>query len=42
LIEDKFVAFKLLEFDPFIWSLVVSGLLCWGVSPSQAKSPKNI
>ena len=41
-IKGKFEAFKLLEFDPFIWSLVVSGLLCWGVSPSQAKSPKNI
>ena len=41
LIEDKFEAFKLLEFDPFIWSLVVSGLLCWGVSPNQVKSPKN-
>ncbi|MBT6788297.1 MAG: hypothetical protein HOA45_01410 [Verrucomicrobia bacterium] len=41
-IKGKFEAFKMLEFDPFIWSLVVSGLLCWGVSPSQAKPPKNI
>ena len=41
-IKGKFEAFKMLEFDPFICSLVVSGLLCWGVSPSQAKPPKNI
>ena len=41
-IKGKFEAFKLLEFDPFIWSLVVSGLLCWGGSPSQAKPTKNI
>lgn len=41
-IKGKFEAFKLLEFDPFIWSLVVSGLLCWRVSPSHVKSPKNI
>jgi len=40
-IKGKFEAFKLLEFDPFIWSLVVSGLLCWGGSPSQVKSPNN-
>jgi len=41
-IKGKFEAFKLLQFDPFIWSLVVSGLLCWLVSLGQSKVPKNI
>jgi Na+/pantothenate symporter len=40
-IKGKFEAFKLLQFDPFIWSLVVSGLLCWLVSLGQSKAPKN-
>ena len=39
-IKGKFEAFKLLEFDPFIWSLVVSGLLCWTCSIYKARSKK--
>ena len=40
-IKGKFEAFKLLEFDPFIWSLVVSGLLCWLCSLYKANPTKN-
>ena len=39
-IKGKFEAFKLLEFDPFIWSLVVSGLLCW-ICSIYKSSPKK-
>ena len=39
-IKGKFEAFKLLEFDPFIWSLVVSGLLCWTCSIYKSRSKK--
>jgi hypothetical protein len=39
--EDKFAAYQLLEFNPFIWSLTVSGLLGWLVSLGQTKAPKN-
>ena len=39
-INGKFEAFKLLEFDPFIWSLVVSGLLCWTCSIYKARPKK--
>ena len=39
-IKGKFEAFKLLEFDPFIWSLVVSGLLCW-ICSLYKSSPKK-
>ena len=39
-IKGKFEALKLLEFDPFIWSLVVSGLLCWTCSIYKARSKK--
>jgi len=41
LMEDKFEAFKLLKFDPFIWSLVVSGLLCWLCSLYKANPTKK-
>ncbi len=41
LIEDKFTAYQLLEFNPFIWSLTVSGLLGWLCSLCQIKTPKN-
>ena len=41
LIEDKFTAYQLLEFNPFIWSLTVSGLLGWLCSLCQLKTPKN-
>ena len=40
-IKGKFEAFKLLEFDPFIWSLVVSGLLCWLSSLYKANQTKK-
>ena len=39
-IKGKFEALKLLEFDPFIWSLVVSGLLCWTCSIYKARPKK--
>jgi Na+/proline symporter len=41
LIEDKFAAYQLLELNPFIWSLTVSGLLGWLCSLCQSKTPKN-
>jgi Na+/pantothenate symporter len=41
LIEDKFTAYQLLEFNPFLWSLTVSGLLGWLCSLCQIKTPKN-
>ena len=41
LIEDKFTAYQLLELNPFIWSLTVSGLLGWFCSLRQIKTPKN-
>jgi len=41
LIEDKFTAYQLLEFNPFIWSLTVSGLLGWLCSVLQLKTQKN-
>ena len=41
LIEDKFTAYQLLELNPFIWSLTVSGLLGWLCSLRQIKTPKN-
>ena len=43
-VNGKFEAYKIpvLEFDPFIWALLVSGLLGWLVSLGQAKSPKKI
>ena len=42
-VNGKFEAYKMpvLEFDPFIWALLVSGLLGWLVSLGQAKAPKN-
>ena len=41
LIEDKFTAYQLLELNPFLWSVTVSGL--WGgfCSLRQIKTPKN-
>ncbi|MDP7290752.1 MAG: hypothetical protein QF497_00855 [Verrucomicrobiota bacterium] len=41
LIEDKFAAYQLLELNPFIWSLTVSGLLGWLCSLCQSKTPKT-
>ena len=41
LIEDKFTAYQLLEFNPFLWSLTVSGLSGWLCSLCQIKTPKN-
>ena len=41
LIEDKFAAYQLLELNPFIWSLTVSGLLGWLVSLGQAHSSQK-
>lgn len=41
LIEDKFAAYQLLELNPFIWSLTVSGLLGWLVSLGQAYSSQK-
>jgi len=42
-VSGKFEAYKMpiLEFDPFIWALLVSGLLGWLVSLGQAKGSKN-
>ncbi len=42
-VNGKFEAYKMpiLEFDPFIWALLVSGLLGWLVSLGQAKGSKN-
>jgi hypothetical protein len=39
--EDKFAAYQLLELNPFIWSLTVSGLLGWLVSLGQAHSSQK-
>jgi len=42
-VNGKFEAYKfpILEFDPFIWSLTVSGLLGWLVSLGSGHEPEN-
>ena len=41
MLNGKFTSYQLLEFNPFVWSILVSGLLSYLMSLDQLK-PKKI